>query len=166
MGSPQWQNVPGCLGALHSQAWGGNRFRGTGRPPYPEANPFTRAWEPGVAGSAPLPPTENWPFGGCRRKRAYCPNAHSGKGRSRVRPDKSKTPPLASQIVNSPSTRIEPLLLIVIFAKLSSYIINSKTVISKHKKLRHGAHGDHTETALLRACPSRPYTYNRIAASP
>ncbi len=32
-------------------------------------------------------------------------------------------PPLASQIVNSPSTRIEPLLLIVIFAKLSSCML-------------------------------------------
>jgi hypothetical protein len=34
-----------------------------------------------------------------------------------VRPDKSKVLPLESQIVNSPSTRIEPLLLIVILAK-------------------------------------------------
>src|SRR5208282_1992171 len=43
-----------------------------------------------------------------------------------VRPDKSKTPPAASQIVNSPSTRIEPLLLMVIFAKLSSLKISTK----------------------------------------
>jgi hypothetical protein len=39
-----------------------------------------------------------------------------------VRPDKSKALPVASQIVNSPSTRIEPLLLMVIFAKLSSCV--------------------------------------------
>lgn len=38
-----------------------------------------------------------------------------------VRPDRSNTLPVASQIVNSPSTRMEPLLLIVIFAKLYSY---------------------------------------------
>lgn len=37
-----------------------------------------------------------------------------------VRPDRSKVLPVASQIVNSPSTLIEPLLLMVIFAKLSS----------------------------------------------
>jgi len=39
-----------------------------------------------------------------------------------VRPDKSKALPVVSQIVKSPSTRIEPLLLMVIFAKLSSSI--------------------------------------------
>jgi len=39
-----------------------------------------------------------------------------------VRPDKSKALPVVSQIVNSPSTRIEPLLWMVIFAKLSSSI--------------------------------------------
>lgn len=39
-----------------------------------------------------------------------------------VLPDRSKAFPAASQIVNSPSTRIGPLLLIVIFAKHSSSI--------------------------------------------
>ena len=39
-----------------------------------------------------------------------------------VRPDKSKALPVMSQIVNSPSTRIEPLLLIVIRAKRTSCV--------------------------------------------
>ncbi len=43
-----------------------------------------------------------------------------------VRPDRSKVLPLASQMVNSPSTLIEPLLLIVIFAKLPSFRFTSQ----------------------------------------
>jgi len=39
-----------------------------------------------------------------------------------VRPDKSNVFPAASQIVKSPSNRIDPLLLMVSFAKLASCV--------------------------------------------